>query len=184
MFPIFGQKGFDEDVAGHLIVRVEVTMTSNATWLILPGSCRTSHNVGIPFRCGIQHMQRSDLLRTDYQGIVLAGGRNKLINRAAGFIYAAGNMGLSVVLSMFAKLSSSRGTTRCHSCRYQNQIADAALRVLITFPAHTHSLYGRTYSTLGMPLPIAPQDGCGFYNVRIYRMSLACLTLRGPLILW
>jgi ribulose-5-phosphate 4-epimerase/fuculose-1-phosphate aldolase len=31
--------------------------------------------------------------------------------------------------------------------------------------AHTHSIYGRTFSTLGIPLPITSQDGCAFYKV-------------------
>lgn len=30
--------------------------------------------------------------------------------------------------------------------------------------AHTHSIYGRTFSTLGVPLPITSQDACAFYN--------------------
>jgi ribulose-5-phosphate 4-epimerase/fuculose-1-phosphate aldolase len=30
--------------------------------------------------------------------------------------------------------------------------------------AHTHSIHGRTFSTLGIPLPITTQDGCAFYN--------------------
>jgi len=30
--------------------------------------------------------------------------------------------------------------------------------------AHTHSLYGRSYASLGVPLPITTQDACAFYN--------------------
>jgi ribulose-5-phosphate 4-epimerase/fuculose-1-phosphate aldolase len=30
--------------------------------------------------------------------------------------------------------------------------------------AHSHSLFGRTYATLGRPLPITTQDACAFYN--------------------
>ena len=30
--------------------------------------------------------------------------------------------------------------------------------------AHTHSIHGRTFSTLGIPLPITTQDGCAFHD--------------------
>ncbi len=32
--------------------------------------------------------------------------------------------------------------------------------------AHSHSLYGRSFCTLGRPLDIITQDACSFYNVR------------------
>jgi ribulose-5-phosphate 4-epimerase/fuculose-1-phosphate aldolase len=30
--------------------------------------------------------------------------------------------------------------------------------------AHTHSIYGRSFATLGVSLPITSQDGSAFYN--------------------
>jgi ribulose-5-phosphate 4-epimerase/fuculose-1-phosphate aldolase len=32
--------------------------------------------------------------------------------------------------------------------------------------AHSHSLYGRAFCTLGRPLDIVTQDSCAFYDVR------------------
>ena len=33
--------------------------------------------------------------------------------------------------------------------------------------AHSHSIYGRSFCTLGRPLDIITQDSCAFYNVNM-----------------
>lgn len=83
-----------------------------------------------PFGISFNHIRKSDLLRIDYDGKVLEGGKFKLVNRAAVLIHAA-----------------------VHKARED-----------VVCAAHTHSIYGRTYATLGIPLPITSQDGCAFYN--------------------
>jgi ribulose-5-phosphate 4-epimerase/fuculose-1-phosphate aldolase len=50
-----------------------------------------------------------------------------------------------------------------------------AARPDVVCAAHTHSIYGRTFSTLGIPLPITSQDGCAFYNVRHHKSLLLSL---------
>lgn len=38
--------------------------------------------------------------------------------------------------------------------------------------AHSHSLYGRAFSSLGRPLDMITQDSCAFYNVRMTLLVL------------
>ena len=114
-FRIFGQRGYDEGVAGHISIRDPVE--PHTMWVN-------------PFGVAFQHIRRSDLIRVDYDGKVLDGGSVKLVNRAAILIHAA-----------------------VHKARPDVNAA-----------AHTHSCYGRAYSTLGVPLPITSQDACAFYE--------------------
>ena len=90
-------------------------------------------------------MRRSDLLRIDYEGKVLDGGPNKLVNRAAILIHAA-----------------------FHKARPD-----------VTCAAHTHSIYGHTFATLGISLPITSQDGCAFYSDLAFYGSFEGIVLEG-----
>ena len=45
--------------------------------------------------------------------------------------------------------------------------------------AHTHSCYGRAYSTLGRPLPITSQDGCAFYDDLAFYDKFEGIVLEG-----
>ncbi|KAK5037190.1 hypothetical protein LTR13_004995 [Exophiala sideris] len=114
-FRVFGQKGFDEGVAGHITCRDPVE--PHTMWVN-------------PFGVAFHQMRRSWLLRIDYNGDVLEGGPNKLVNRAAVLIHAA-----------------------VHKARPD-----------VVCAAHTHSIFGRTFSVFGIPLPVTSQDGCAFYN--------------------
>jgi ribulose-5-phosphate 4-epimerase/fuculose-1-phosphate aldolase len=38
--------------------------------------------------------------------------------------------------------------------------------------AHSHSLHGRAFCTLGRPLDIITQDSCAFYNVRLFSRAM------------
>ena len=40
--------------------------------------------------------------------------------------------------------------------------------------AHSHSLYGKTFSTLGLPLEPISQDSCAFYDVRETATATLC----------
>lgn len=98
-----------------------------------------------PFGVAFNQMRRSYLLRIDYEGNVLDGGHNKLVNRAAVLIHAA--------------VHKARPDVIC--------------------AAHTHSIYGRSFSTLGIPLPITSQDGCAFYNDLALYNSFEGVVLEG-----
>jgi ribulose-5-phosphate 4-epimerase/fuculose-1-phosphate aldolase len=87
-----------------------------------------------PFGQAFSLMHKSDLIRIDYDGKVIEGGPNKLVNRAAVLIHAA-----------------------VHKARPD-----------VTCAAHTHSIYGRTFSTLGVLLLTTTQDACAFYNDLAY----------------
>nr|POE63123.1 meiotically up-regulated gene 14 protein [Quercus suber] len=45
--------------------------------------------------------------------------------------------------------------------------------------AHTHSLHGRAFATLGIPLPITSQDGCAFYNDLAFYNAFEGIVLEG-----
>jgi ribulose-5-phosphate 4-epimerase/fuculose-1-phosphate aldolase len=96
-----------------------------------------------PFGQAFNLMRKSDLIRIDYEGKVIEGGPNKLVNRAAVLIHAA-----------------------VHKARPD-----------VTCAAHTHSIYGRTFSTLGIPLPITSQDGCAFYNDLVFYKTFEGIVL-------
>jgi len=114
-YRIFGQRGFDEGVAGHITIRDPVD--PHTMWVN-------------PFGVSFKQMKRSDLIRINYNGDILDAGKVRLINRAALMIHAA-----------------------VHKARPD-----------VVCAAHSHSFYGRTFSSLGMQLPIISQDGCAFYK--------------------
>lgn len=129
-FRILGQKGFDEGVAGHITVRDPVE--KHTMWVN-------------PFGLAFNRMRRSDLIRIDYDGKVLEGGKNKLVNRAAVLIHAA--------------VHKARPDVIC--------------------AVHTHPIYGRSFTTLGIPLPTTSQDGCAFYNDLAFYSAFEDIVLEG-----
>lgn len=126
-FRIMGARGFDEGVAGHLTIRDPVE--PDTMWIN-------------PFGISFSTMRQSDLVRVDYEGNVLEGGKHRLINRAGILIHRG--------------LYKARPDAVC--------------------AAHSHSVYARAFSTLGIPMPITSQDACAFYNVRhpAYLLSMVC----------
>ncbi|KAK5133628.1 hypothetical protein LTR08_007576 [Meristemomyces frigidus] len=114
-FRIFGARGFDEGIAGHITIRDP--LEPDTMWIN-------------PFGNSFSTMRRSDLVRVDYEGNVLEGGKNRLINRAGIMIHRG--------------LYQARPDVKC--------------------AAHSHSIYTRAFSTLGIPLPITSQDACAFYD--------------------
>jgi ribulose-5-phosphate 4-epimerase/fuculose-1-phosphate aldolase len=48
-----------------------------------------------------------------------------------------------------------------------------AARPDVMCAAHSHSIHGRAFCTLGRPLDIISQDACAFHDVRIYISSLS-----------
>ena len=115
-FRIFGAKGFDEGVAGHITLRDPVDPTT--FWVN-------------PFGVAFSMIKKSDLIQVDHDGKVIDGGECRLLNTAAYMIHAA--------------VHKARPDVMC--------------------AAHSHSIYGRSYCSLGKPLDITTQDSCAFYNV-------------------
>ncbi|KAJ5352689.1 hypothetical protein N7452_001663 [Penicillium brevicompactum] len=114
-FRIFGDKGYDEGVAGHITVRDPVDPST--FWVN-------------PFGTAFKLMKASDLIQVDHAGKVIAGGPNRMLNAAAFMIHSA--------------IHSARPDVNC--------------------AAHSHSLYGRAFCSLGRPLDIISQDSCAFHN--------------------
>lgn len=76
-FRIFGKKGFDEGVAGHITLRDPVD--PHTFWLN-------------PFGLAFSLIKASDLIRVDHSGNVVEGAKNRLINVAAFMIHSAIHM--------------------------------------------------------------------------------------------
>jgi ribulose-5-phosphate 4-epimerase/fuculose-1-phosphate aldolase len=53
-----------------------------------------------------------------------------------------------------------------------------AARPDVVCAAHSHSLHGRAFCTLGRPLDIITQDSCAFYNVRLPSRAM-CVSADG-----
>ena len=120
-FRIFGKRGFDEGVAGHITLRDPVD--PNTFWVN-------------PFGVSFNKMKKSDLILVDEEGNVIGGGRCRLLNTAAYMIHSA--------------VHKARPDVLC--------------------AAHSHSLYGRAFCSLGRPIDIITQDSCVFYNdLAVYR---------------
>lgn len=114
-FRIFGKFGFDEGVAGHITLRDPIL---------------TDHFWVNPLGRAFSQMRRSDLILVNGAGEVVAGGANRLLNRAAYMIHHAVHV--------------ARPDVNC--------------------AAHSHSLFGRAFCSLGRPIDMLTQDACAFYN--------------------
>ncbi|KAF2725765.1 arad-like aldolase/epimerase [Polychaeton citri CBS 116435] len=114
-FRIFGQKGFDEGVAGHITLRDPVE--SDCFWVN-------------PFGKAFSTINKSDLILVNHDGLVVGGGPNRLLNTAAYMIHSA--------------IHAARPDVVC--------------------AAHSHSIYGRTWCSLGRKLDSLTQDACAFHD--------------------
>ncbi|KAF9262752.1 class II aldolase/adducin domain-containing protein [Marasmius fiardii PR-910] len=113
---IFGKRGFDEGVAGHITVRDPIS--PNCFWVN-------------PFGFHFKLIQPSDLLLVDSEGNILdESGPYRVLNVAAFMIHS-----------------------RIHEARPD-----------VICAAHSHSLYGKVFSALGVPLDMISQDACAFYK--------------------
>lgn len=73
-FRLFAKYGFDDGVAGHVTLRDPVD--PNTFWV---------NPLGVPFAL----LKQSDLVQTDHDGNIIAGGPIRVINKAAYLIHAA-----------------------------------------------------------------------------------------------
>jgi hypothetical protein len=83
-FRIFGTRGFDEGVAGHISVRDPVE--PKTFWIN-------------PFGVSFLNIRRSDLIRVDWEGNVLEAGQYRLVNRAAVVIHRGGLSGHACIIA-------------------------------------------------------------------------------------
>ncbi|KAJ8083361.1 hypothetical protein PM082_009233 [Marasmius tenuissimus] len=113
---IFGKRGYDEGVAGHITVRDPVQ----------------PHNFWVnPLGFHFKLIQPSDLLLVDSEGNILdESGPYRVLNVAAFMIHS-----------------------RIHEARPD-----------VICAAHSHSFYGKVFSSLGIPLDMISQDACAFYG--------------------
>ncbi|KAK7693706.1 hypothetical protein QCA50_003278 [Cerrena zonata] len=110
---IFGEKGFDEGVAGHITVRDPIR--PDCFWVN-------------PMRKAFSLIQPHDLILVDHYGVIQEG--KGLLNTAAFMIHSA--------------IHAARPDVHC--------------------AAHSHSLYGKTWASLGRELDPLTQDSCAFYQ--------------------
>ncbi|KAF7326150.1 Aldolase-II domain-containing protein [Mycena kentingensis (nom. inval.)] len=120
-FRIFGNRGYDEGVAGHITVRDPIR--PDCFWVN-------------PFGLHFKLVQPEDLLLVDHTGTILeeeSGQKNgpyRILNTAAFMIHST--------------IHSARPDVMC--------------------AAHSHSMYGKAFSALGIPLDPISQDACAFFE--------------------
>ncbi|KAJ7761688.1 class II aldolase adducin domain protein [Mycena metata] len=119
-FRIFGHRGYDEGIAGHITVRDPIKP-----------DCFWVNPYGLHFKL----IQPSDLLLVSHRGEIMdesgqKDGPFRLLNVAAFMIHSA--------------IHTARPDVMC--------------------AAHSHSIYGKAFSTLGRMLDPINQDVCAFYD--------------------
>ncbi|KAJ7640034.1 arad-like aldolase/epimerase [Mycena polygramma] len=138
---IFGNRGYDEGVAGHITVRDPIR--PDCFWVN-------------PFGLHFKLIQPSDLLLVDHKGAILEesgqkDGPFRLLNTAAFMIHSA----IHTRGAQFLKLAELAS--------WQNNITPTA-RPDVLCAAHSHSTYGKAFSALGKTLDPISQDACAFYQ--------------------
>jgi ribulose-5-phosphate 4-epimerase/fuculose-1-phosphate aldolase len=103
-----------------------------------------------PFGVAWPLLRSSDLIRVSKAGEVLEGGSVKLLN-TAGVCY--------LLATVLAVLYAYQG-----DLAYMIHSSVHEARPEIHCVAHSHSIHGRAFSTLGRNLDITTQDSCAFYN--------------------
>jgi ribulose-5-phosphate 4-epimerase/fuculose-1-phosphate aldolase len=101
-----------------------------------------------PFGVAWQLLKASDLILVNKDGQVVDGGPCRLLN-TAGIIFSLmpnDNSNLTMIIA------------------YMIHHAVHTARPDINCVAHSHSIYGRAFCSLGRPLEIITQDACAFHN--------------------
>ena len=101
-----------------------------------------------PFGVAFKLIRASDLIQVDHHGKVIDGGPVRLLNTAAFMIHSA---------SRSLALSTHLHPLTCPA------VHEARPDVMCA--AHSHSIYGRTFCSLGRKLDVITQDSCAFHNV-------------------
>ncbi|KAK3069436.1 hypothetical protein LTR53_012219 [Teratosphaeriaceae sp. CCFEE 6253] len=125
-FRIFGSRGFDEGVASHLTIRDPVS--PDTMWIN-------------PFGTSFASMRRSDLVRVDYEGNVLVGGKHRLFNRAGILIHRGIYQARpdvicaahwhSVYACAFSTLGIPLPITSQDACAFHNDLASSAFEAIV-----------------------------------------------------
>ncbi|KAF7334356.1 Aldolase-II domain-containing protein [Mycena sanguinolenta] len=133
---IFGNRGYDEGVAGHITVRVSLFFSSKFNHNSYSKDPIRSDCFWVnPFGLHFKLIQPSDLLLVDHSGQILEesgqkDGPFRILNTAAFMIHSA--------------IHAARPDVLC--------------------AAHSHSTYGKAFSALGRTLDPISQDACAFYE--------------------
>jgi ribulose-5-phosphate 4-epimerase/fuculose-1-phosphate aldolase len=128
---------YDEGVAGHITVRDPIK----------PG-CFWVNPFGLHFKL----IWPEDLLLVDHDGNVLEeSGPQRLLNTAAFMIHSGTR------LHSYLTLHSGSETAAF--------VAIHTARPDVLCAAHSHSIHGRAFASLGRELDMITQDSCAFYNV-------------------
>lgn len=99
------------------------------------------------------HIKASDLILVDHEGKIVRG--NRLVNKAAFMIHGAIHQGRSdVICAVHTQVYTSQHLYTIHFL-FANSSPCVNFR---------HSMYGRTFSSLGRPLLPISQDSCAFYG--------------------
>jgi ribulose-5-phosphate 4-epimerase/fuculose-1-phosphate aldolase len=101
-----------------------------------------------PFGVAWNLLKASDLILVDKDGKVVDGGPCRLLNTAG--------IALPLLQHDITKLTTF--------VAYMIHHAVHTARPDVNCVAHSHSIYGRGFCTLGRPLDIITQDACAFHN--------------------
>ncbi|KAK4702739.1 hypothetical protein P7C70_g3480, partial [Phenoliferia sp. Uapishka_3] len=115
------------------------------------------HNFWVnPFGLAFRLMTVEDLILVNYEGKVIAGGKpGRRIVNLAGFRVSSSKQLRGA--SQMANVLANSAILKIHSAIHRARPEVQAI-------CHSHSVYGKAFSTLGKPLAITTQDSCAFYN--------------------
>lgn len=118
-----------------------------------------------PFGVAFSLIKASDLIQVNSEGKVIDGGPVRLLNTAAFMIHSAGIL-LSLSPYPSGPITDPDSPDPVHEARPDVMCA-----------AHSHSIYGRSFCTLGRPLDIITQDACAFHNDHVLYSSFNGIVL-------
>ncbi|KAK2630619.1 hypothetical protein QTJ16_001439 [Diplocarpon rosae] len=181
-FRIFAKFGFDEGVAGHITLRVGFIPTGDHlvahvrrmrakpfnSWIFwgvqvaeVPrrgevvgrDPLKPDHFWVNPFGVAWPLLRASDLILVNPDGQVVDGGPCRLLNTAG-----------TDPPSPSLPASENSLTKPNKNTAYMIHHAVHVARPEVNCVAHSHSIHGRAFSTLGRALDITTQDACAFFD--------------------
>ncbi|PBP22334.1 hypothetical protein BUE80_DR006890, partial [Diplocarpon rosae] len=147
-FRIFAKFGFDEGVAGHITLRSE-----RADGESIQDPLKPDHFWVNPFGVAWPLLRASDLILVNPDGQVVDGGPCRLLNTAG-----------TDPPSPSLPASENSLTKPNKNTAYMIHHAVHVARPEVNCVAHSHSIHGRAFSTLGRALDITTQDACAFFD--------------------
>lgn len=118
-----------------------------------------------PFGVAWPLLKASDLIRVNSKGEVVEGGPVRLLNNAGEYI----------ALPRHLRPRPTQPNLLCIAYMIHHAVHEA--RPEINCVAHSHSVHGRAFSTLGRSIDIITQDSCAFYNDLAFYNSFGGIVL-------